>query len=200
MNQRVPDASLMVKPGVTPSLLADDTVHVPGSGPSVVSGPRPTSAGVSGPPSRTIGEPARVGHLVHRVHVRGARADAGVAGPAEQVVREVVEEVDVDRLRSRTHPASRARPRAGRRRRTAAPRRGAARTRRRRRPSPARAGRRGTTGGGGEGRVSMASLRTGGSCSGGASCLRWSGRCRCAAPSRTACGSGPRCRSRCGVR
>ena len=40
--------SRIVKPGVTPSLFADTTVHLPGAGPSLVLAARATSAGVSG--------------------------------------------------------------------------------------------------------------------------------------------------------
>ena len=40
--------SRMVKPGVTPSLFAETTVHLPGAGPSLVFAPRATIAGVSG--------------------------------------------------------------------------------------------------------------------------------------------------------
>ncbi len=48
MNQRAPALSMIVKPGVTPSLLPADTVHFPGAGPSPVLGPVATSSTVSG--------------------------------------------------------------------------------------------------------------------------------------------------------
>ena len=44
MNQRSPFASRIVKPGVTPSLLPDAIVHLPGAGPVAVSGPLATSS------------------------------------------------------------------------------------------------------------------------------------------------------------
>ncbi len=47
-----------------------------------------------------VGEPTRVGHLVDGVHVLRAHVGRGPPGGHEQVVREVVEQVDVPRLRA----------------------------------------------------------------------------------------------------
>ena len=48
MNHNWLAESRMVKPGVTPSLFADTTVHWPGAGPSLVFAARATIAGVNG--------------------------------------------------------------------------------------------------------------------------------------------------------
>ena len=57
MNHMTLALSRMVKPGVTPSLLPDTTVHLPGAGPLVVSGPRRTSSAVSGrTPARLVNQ------------------------------------------------------------------------------------------------------------------------------------------------
>ena len=57
MNHVRPAVSRMVKPGVMPSLLPETTVHLPGAGPLVVSGPRRTSSTVSGrAPARLVNQ------------------------------------------------------------------------------------------------------------------------------------------------
>ena len=70
----------MVKPGVTPSLFADTTVHLPGAGPLLVLAAARHDRRRERHAAGAIDEVRTVGHFVDGVDVLGALAEHLVAG------------------------------------------------------------------------------------------------------------------------